>query len=68
MIASLTGEGGGVQKKSIDVYIHKQRYLIIDMKTKIVQHVPTINLSIWHVTCDMRYLTCLLYTSDAADE
>ena len=47
-----------VSKKPIDVYIHKQRHLSIDMKTKIVQHVPRINISIWHKTCDMRHVTC----------
>ena len=30
----------------IVIYTHKQQHLSIDMKTKIVQHVPTINLSI----------------------
>ena len=46
------------QKKSIDVFIHKQRHLSIDMKTKIVQHVPRINISIWHKTCDMWHAAC----------
>ena len=46
------------QKKTIDIYTHKERHLSIDMKTKIVQHVPRINISIWHKTCDMRHVTC----------
>ena len=49
------------QKISIDVFIHKQRHLSIDMKTKIVQHVPRINISIWHKTCDMRHVTCNMW-------
>ena len=47
-----------LSKKTIDVYIHKQRHLSIDMKTKIVQHVPRINISIWHKTCHMSHATC----------
>ena len=47
----------------IVIYTHKQQHLSIDMKTKIVQHVPTINLSIWHVTCDMRHVTCDIITN-----
>ena len=42
----------------IVIYTHKQQHLSIDMKTKIVQHVPTINISIWHKTCDMWHATC----------
>ena len=45
MIGLVTGEGG-VKKKHIDIYTHKERHLSIDMKTKIVQHVPRINISI----------------------
>ena len=33
------------QKKSIAIFGYKQRLLSIDMKTKVVQHVPRINLS-----------------------
>ena len=29
---------------------HKQSLLSIDMKTKVVQHVPVINISTWHMT------------------
>ena len=36
-----------------DIYTHKQQHVTIDMKTKIVQHVPRINISIRHKTCDM---------------
>ena len=39
MIGLLTGEGPEVQK-TIDIFTHKQQHLSIDMKTKIVQHVP----------------------------
>ena len=45
--------GWRCQKKIIDIYTHKERHLSIDMKTKIVQHVPRINISIWHMACDM---------------
>ena len=50
-----TGEGGAAAevKKTIAIFGYKQRLLSLDMKTKVVQHVPRI---------------CLLYTSDAADE
>ena len=67
MIGLLTGKGAAaaVKKKSIDIFTHKQRHLSIDMKTKIVQHVPTINISIdiRHVTCDMRHATCDIITN-----
>ena len=33
------------QKKSIDIFNFKQRLLSLDMKTKVVQHFPRINLS-----------------------
>ena len=39
MIGKLTGEGGEV-KKIIDIFNFKQRVLSLDMKTKVVQHVP----------------------------
>ena len=32
-------------KKSIAIFTYKQRYFSIEMKTKVVQHVPRINLS-----------------------
>ena len=35
--------GCGCQKKSIAIFTYKQRLLSIDMKTKVVQHVPRIN-------------------------
>ena len=34
-----------MRKKSIDIFNYKQWLLSIDMKTKVVQHVPRINLS-----------------------
>ena len=49
MIGLVTGEGVDVKKTSkkiIDIFTHKQQHLSIDMKTKIVQHVPRINISI----------------------
>ena len=51
MNSKLTGEGAAaddgddVKKKSIAIFGCKQRLLRIDMKTKVVQHVPRINLS-----------------------
>ena len=44
--------------KSIDIFIYKEWHFSIDMKTKIVQHVPRTNISIWHKTCHMRHVTC----------
>ena len=38
--------GWGRQKKSIAIFAYKQRILSIEMKTKLVQHVATINISI----------------------
>ena len=35
-----------MSKKSIAIFTYKQRLLSIDMKTKLVQHVPRINISI----------------------
>ena len=51
------------QKKTIATFGYKQRLLSLDMKTKIVQHVPTINISIWHITCDMWHATCYIITN-----
>ena len=44
MIGNVTGEGagGGAVKKKLT---NKQRLLSIDMKTKVVQHVPRMNIS-----------------------
>ena len=44
MNSKVTGEGDvvDVKKKSIDIFTYKQRLLSIDMKTKVVQHVPRI--------------------------
>ena len=38
------------------------------MKTKVVQHVPRINISILHMTCDMRNVTCDIITSESEKE
>ena len=41
-----------------DIWHHdKQSLLSIDMKTKVVQHVPRINISIWHLTLDTWHFT-----------
>ena len=52
MNSKLTGEGDDdeededdVKKKPIAIFTYKQRLLSIEMKTKLVQHVPRINLS-----------------------
>ena len=50
MTSKLTGEGDAEAeaadvKKSIAIFVYKQRLLSLDMKTKVVQHVPRINLS-----------------------
>ena len=37
---------------------YKYSLLSIDMKTKVVQHVPRINTSISHITCDMWKAKC----------
>ena len=42
---------------------YKYSLLSLHMKTKVVQHVPRINISIWHVTCDMRNVTCDIITN-----
>ena len=39
-------------KKNIDIFTYKQSLWSIDMKTKVVQHVQRINISISHITCD----------------
>ena len=52
MIAKLTGEGEGVVKKNIDIFIYKDWNISIDMKKKVVQHVPRIkldNVTTWHI-------------------
>ena len=47
MNSKLTGESDGVDgvKKNIAIFAYKLRLLSIEMKTKLVQHVPRINLS-----------------------
>ena len=49
MNSKLTGEGDDedeVVQKNIAIFGYKQRLLSIEMKTKLVQHVATINISI----------------------
>ena len=47
MTSKVTGEGEEVgQKKRIAIFSNKQRVLSIEIKTKLVQHVATINISI----------------------
>ena len=38
-----------MSKKSIDIFNFKQRLLSIDMKTKVVQHVPRILFNVFKV-------------------
>ena len=38
-----------MSKKTIDIYTYKQRLLSIDMKTKVVQHVPRIIFKVFKV-------------------
>ena len=48
MTSKVTGEGDEAAeevKKSIAIFGYKQWLLSLDMKTKVVQHVPRINLS-----------------------
>ena len=45
MIGPLTGEGAGEVQKNIAIFTYKQRLLSIDMKTKVVEHVPRIHIS-----------------------
>ena len=46
MNSKLTGEGDAEEvKKSIAIFGNKQSLLSLEMKTKVVQHVPRINLS-----------------------
>ena len=44
MTSKVTGEGdGAVKKKTIYIFIYKQRQLSLNMKTKVVQHVERLN-------------------------
>ena len=43
---TVTEERVVVAKKTLVIFTYKQRHLSIDMKTKVVQHVPRINISI----------------------
>ena len=47
MNSKVTGEGGDEEvKKTIAIFAYKQRILIIEMITKLVQHVSRINLTV----------------------
>ena len=46
MIGPVTGEGVEVKKHHIVIFTDKQHYMTIDIKTKVVQHAPRINISI----------------------
>ena len=37
---------GGCQKITIVIFTHKQQYLSSDMKTKVVQYIPRLNINI----------------------
>ena len=39
----------------------KYSLLSLHMKTKVVQHVPRINISFWHMTFEMWYVTCKMW-------
>ena len=54
-IFKYSNRAGSQLKKNIDIFNYKQR-LLIDMKTKVVQHVPRNIISICHVTYDS--MTC----------
>ena len=48
MASTVTGEGdtvGVLEKGFMGIFNSKERLLSLDMKTKVVQHVPRINLS-----------------------
>ena len=50
MNSKLTGEGddaAAVKKNHIAIFAYKQCLLIIDMKTKVVQHVPRIIFNVF---------------------
>ena len=50
MIGKLTGLGAEEEvKKGIGIFTYKQRLLSIDMKTKVVQHVPRIIFKVFKV-------------------
>jgi len=51
MNSNVTGEGGGAAevKKSIAIFTYKQRLLSLEMKTKVVQHVPRIIFNIYKI-------------------
>jgi len=49
MNSKVTGEGDEGVKKSIAIFGYKQQLLSIDMKTKVVQHVPRIIFKVFKV-------------------
>ena len=51
MNSKLTGKGDEEEgvKQTIDIFTYKQRILSIDMKTKVVQHVPRIICNVFKV-------------------
>jgi len=49
MNSKVTGEGDEGVKKSIAIFGYKQQLLSIDMKTKVVQHVPRIIFNVFKV-------------------
>ena len=49
LLNSRDGEAEAVQKKSIAIFDKKQRLLSLDMKTKVVQHVPRIIFNIYKI-------------------
>ena len=51
MTPKLTGAGDvdAVPKKTIAIFGYKQRLLSLDMKTKVVQHVPRIIFNIYKI-------------------
>ena len=55
MIPSVSGQGDSVKKKNIPIFTYKNWVFSLDMKTKLVEHVPRIN--IMHLTYDnMSYI------------
>ena len=50
-----TGMGVGAVKKTIAIFTYKHSVFSLDMKTKVVMHVPRIN--IMHLTYDICHMT-----------
>ena len=49
MNSKVTGEGDAAVKKSIAIFAYKELILSIEMKTKLVQHVPRIIFNIYKI-------------------